>query len=160
RGRDRGGGALGGALPPPAPPVHGRPDEVVPAADRADDGADRYSRLAARPGRAAAWLPVQPALPALLARERDALPAADQRAAGAAGGRARPPRGLPPRRAGDGVVSVLEVQSLTKEFPVRGTSLFSKQMLLAVEDVSFTLRPGRVTALVGESGSGKSTVAR
>ncbi len=30
----------------------------------------------------------------------------------------------------------------------------------AVDDVSFTLRPGMVTALVGESGSGKSTVAR
>ena len=33
-------------------------------------------------------------------------------------------------------------------------------MLDAVADVSFTLRPGHVTALVGESGSGKSTVAR
>ena len=30
----------------------------------------------------------------------------------------------------------------------------------AVDDVSFTLRPGTITALVGESGSGKSTVAR
>jgi peptide/nickel transport system ATP-binding protein len=57
-------------------------------------------------------------------------------------------------------VSALEVRSLTKEFPVRGGSVFHKQMLRAVEDVSFTLRPGRVTALVGESGSGKSTVAR
>ena len=32
--------------------------------------------------------------------------------------------------------------------------------LHAVDDVTFTLRPGTVTALVGESGSGKSTVAR
>ena len=32
--------------------------------------------------------------------------------------------------------------------------------MYAAEDVSFTLRRGRVTALVGESGSGKSTVAR
>ncbi|GAB2693387.1 ABC transporter ATP-binding protein [Nocardia thraciensis] len=31
--------------------------------------------------------------------------------------------------------------------------------VLAVEDVSFTLRPGTVTALVGPSGSGKSTIA-
>jgi peptide/nickel transport system ATP-binding protein len=30
----------------------------------------------------------------------------------------------------------------------------------AVEDVSFALRPGTITALVGESGSGKTTVAR
>ncbi len=57
-------------------------------------------------------------------------------------------------------MSTLEVQSLSKEFPVRGGPLLGKQMLRAVEDVSFTLRPGRVTALVGESGSGKSTVAR
>jgi peptide/nickel transport system ATP-binding protein len=49
--------------------------------------------------------------------------------------------------------ATLEVRGLTKEFgrrpPVR-----------AVDDVSFTLTPGKVTALVGESGSGKSTVAR
>jgi peptide/nickel transport system ATP-binding protein len=57
-------------------------------------------------------------------------------------------------------VNTLEVQSLSKEFPVRGGTFLGKQMLKAVEDVSFTLQPGRVTALVGESGSGKSTVAR
>jgi peptide/nickel transport system ATP-binding protein len=57
-------------------------------------------------------------------------------------------------------VSTLEVQSLSKEFAVRGGTFLGKHMLRAVEDVSFTLQPGRVTALVGESGSGKSTVAR
>src|SRR4051794_461841 len=57
-------------------------------------------------------------------------------------------------------MSALEVQGLKKQFPVRGTSLFRRDVLDAVDDVSFTLRPGMVTALVGESGSGKSTVAR
>jgi peptide/nickel transport system ATP-binding protein len=56
-------------------------------------------------------------------------------------------------------VSTLEVQRLGKRFPVRGTGL-RRETLDAVADVSFTLRPGHVTALVGESGSGKSTVAR
>jgi len=57
------------------------------------------------------------------------------------------------------VSRTLEVEHLTKQFPVRGAVL-RKTMLNAVDDVSFTLRPGHVTALVGESGSGKSTVAR
>jgi peptide/nickel transport system ATP-binding protein len=56
-------------------------------------------------------------------------------------------------------MSTLEVQHLGKRFPVRGTGL-RRETLDAVADVSFTLQPGRVTALVGESGSGKSTVAR
>src|ERR671931_156523 len=44
----------------------------------------------------------------------------------------------------------LEVHGLIKHF----------SRVHAVDDVSFELRPGTVTALVGESGSGKSTVAR
>jgi peptide/nickel transport system ATP-binding protein len=52
----------------------------------------------------------------------------------------------------------LEVQSLMKRFPV-GSGLHRAQVH-AVDDVSFELRPGTITALVGESGSGKSTVAR
>jgi peptide/nickel transport system ATP-binding protein len=44
----------------------------------------------------------------------------------------------------------LEVRGLTKHFA----------HVHAVDDVSFELRPGTITALVGESGSGKSTVAR
>jgi len=59
---------------------------------------------------------------------------------------------------------VLEAVGLTKHFPVRKRlrDLFSRTptAVHAVDDVSFTLRRGRVTALVGESGSGKSTVAR
>jgi peptide/nickel transport system ATP-binding protein len=52
----------------------------------------------------------------------------------------------------------LEVQSLTKEFPIGGG--LRRAHVHAVDDVSFELRPGTITALVGESGSGKSTVAR
>ena len=53
----------------------------------------------------------------------------------------------------------LEVRGLRKEFPVGG-GLVTRERVHAVDDVSFTLKPGRVTALVGESGSGKSTVAK
>jgi len=52
----------------------------------------------------------------------------------------------------------LEVRSLTKRFAT-GNAL-RRAHVHAVDDVSFELHPGRVTALVGESGSGKSTVAR
>ena len=52
----------------------------------------------------------------------------------------------------------LEVRGLTKRFAVR--SAFRRTHVHAVDDVSFDLRPGTITALVGESGSGKSTVAR
>jgi len=54
--------------------------------------------------------------------------------------------------------SVLEVRGLSKHFPVGGA--MRRSHVHAVDDVSFTLEPGRVTALAGESGSGKSTVAR
>src|ERR671932_182928 len=46
--------------------------------------------------------------------------------------------------------ATLEVRGLTKHF----------SRVHAVDDASFALRPGTITALVGESGSGKSTVAR
>jgi peptide/nickel transport system ATP-binding protein len=55
-------------------------------------------------------------------------------------------------------VAELEVRGLTKHFPV-GSAL-RRSKLYAVDDVSFALRAGTITALVGESGSGKSTVAR
>lgn len=52
----------------------------------------------------------------------------------------------------------LEARGLTKDFRLRSGVRFST--LHAVQDVSFTLDPGRTIAVVGESGSGKSTVAR
>jgi peptide/nickel transport system ATP-binding protein len=55
-------------------------------------------------------------------------------------------------------VAPLEVRSLTKRFPI-GNAVRRSQVH-AVDDVSFELRPGTITALVGESGSGNSTVAR
>jgi len=59
------------------------------------------------------------------------------------------------------VSSTLEVNGLTKHFATGGAGLFAgRKKLHAVDDVTFTLSPGRITALVGESGSGKSTVAR
>ena len=53
---------------------------------------------------------------------------------------------------------VIRVENLTKEFDIRGEKS-AKKKLLAVDDVSFSLRKGSTLALVGESGSGKSTVA-
>jgi peptide/nickel transport system ATP-binding protein len=55
-------------------------------------------------------------------------------------------------------IAPLEVRSLTKRFPI-GTAV-RRAHVHAVDDVSFELQPGTITALVGESGSGKSTVTR
>lgn len=37
---------------------------------------------------------------------------------------------------------------------------FGSRQLRAVDDVSFTVRPGEIVSLIGESGSGKSTIGR
>jgi peptide/nickel transport system ATP-binding protein len=57
-------------------------------------------------------------------------------------------------------VGPLEVRGLTKHFPAGDGLLGGRSRVHAVDDVTFALRPGTITALVGESGSGKSTVAR
>lgn len=64
--------------------------------------------------------------------------------------------------------AILEVRGLSKRFSAgardesSGYNLPWKHTgsIHAVDDVSFSLYPGKITALVGESGSGKSTVAR
>jgi oligopeptide/dipeptide ABC transporter ATP-binding protein len=58
-------------------------------------------------------------------------------------------------------MTVLEVDGLTKEFPIR-SGLLQRETgrVRAVQNVSFTIGRGETLSLVGESGCGKTTVAR
>ena len=59
------------------------------------------------------------------------------------------------------MTAILEVEGLSKEFPVRRGLLLREQgSVKAVDRVSLTLEEGECFALVGESGSGKTTLAR
>ncbi len=70
-----------------------------------------------------------------------------------------------PHASGDGDAlqrseALLEVKGLTKHFQVRGKLRSRNATVRAVEDVSFSIRPGETLGLVGESGCGKTTVGR
>ena len=54
---------------------------------------------------------------------------------------------------------IISVKNLIKDFPI-GESNNKKNLMRAVNDVSFDLCKGEALAIVGESGSGKSTGAR
>jgi peptide/nickel transport system ATP-binding protein len=105
----------------------------------------------------------EPVPPELALPERDLairVVAADRAPAGATSPPAAPEQGPP----------LLEVRGLTKHFPTHSAAATGRRLLSrrpqdapvvhAVDDVSLTLPPARVTAVVGESGSGKSTLAR
>ena len=55
---------------------------------------------------------------------------------------------------------LLQVQGLTKHFPVRGGLFGKSKTVRAVYDVSFSIAKGETVGIVGESGCGKSTTAR
>jgi oligopeptide transport system ATP-binding protein len=55
---------------------------------------------------------------------------------------------------------LVEIEHLTKVFPVKTRAFGSPSHLSAVDDVSLTIERGETLGLVGESGSGKTTLAR
>jgi peptide/nickel transport system ATP-binding protein len=56
---------------------------------------------------------------------------------------------------------LLEVQELSVRFPIRKGLLRGAQgMFTAVDNVTFSIRPGQTLALVGESGCGKTTTGK
>ena len=67
----------------------------------------------------------------------------------------------PAAAAPDGDDMLLRVDSLVKDFPIKGTGLFrEKEHVHAVDGVSCQSAAGKTFGVVGETGCGKSTLAR
>ncbi len=54
---------------------------------------------------------------------------------------------------------LIEVRNLAKTYQ-KATGLFRQQQIIALSDISFSLKAGETLAVVGENGSGKSTLAK
>src|SRR5439155_8212143 len=58
-------------------------------------------------------------------------------------------------------MNLLEVRNLKVHFPVkRGLFRRAREIVRAVDDVSFWIAPGETVGLVGESGCGKTSLGR
>src|ERR1700748_1709277 len=66
----------------------------------------------------------------------------------------------PVKDVGGAAQPLLQVNGLTKHFPVRGDLFSARKTVRAVDDVSFSIAKGETVGIVGESGCGKSTTAR
>src|SRR3981081_1067289 len=66
----------------------------------------------------------------------------------------------PVKDVGGAAQPLLQVEGLTKHFPVRGGLFGKSRTVRAVDDVSFAIAKGGTVATLGESGCGKSTTAR
>jgi ABC-type oligopeptide transport system ATPase subunit len=56
--------------------------------------------------------------------------------------------------------TVLKIIKLNKVYKMQSASFFTKAVVHAVKDVSFTIKKGEILGLVGESGSGKTTIGK
>lgn len=54
---------------------------------------------------------------------------------------------------------LMQIEGLSKYFPVRGSILSPKKVVKAVDRVSFSINEGETFVLMGESGCGKTTCA-
>jgi len=57
-------------------------------------------------------------------------------------------------------MKVLEVQNLSKDFPVGGIGMLAKGSKRVLDNVSFTLEKGESVALIGPNGCGKTTLLK
>jgi peptide/nickel transport system ATP-binding protein len=62
----------------------------------------------------------------------------------------------------DGLVPLLELRNLVKEFPITSGAILQRKVssVKAVSDVSFSVPAGTTFGLVGESGCGKTTIGK
>jgi peptide/nickel transport system ATP-binding protein len=82
-------------------------------------------------------------------------------AASLAGSTAEPAAARTSARAQGGTQPVLQVEKLQVRFPIRrGLLQRARSHFVAVDDISFSIGPGRTLALVGESGCGKTTTGK
>jgi oligopeptide/dipeptide ABC transporter ATP-binding protein len=143
-------------------PAHPYTLALIESIPKFGDAAERLTAIEGQPPDPSALPPGCVSSPALPVRGG---PVPRRSPPGKPGGRAAPhtllggcprPRGRPQR-----MTPLLEARGLTKHFAV-GRSLIGRGggVVRAVDDIAFTIEPGRTLGVVGESGCGKTTTAK